>query len=67
LIWLGVHILNLMGFRNRLLVLINWAWHYLFCEYGVRLITPSPASFGKESPAKEVTPHHPERVIEGGG
>jgi NADH dehydrogenase len=66
LIWLGVHILNLMGFRNRLLVLINWAWHYLFCEYGVRLITPAQTSFGKEATAREVTPPHPERVIERG-
>jgi NADH dehydrogenase len=67
LIWVGVHILNLMGFRNRLLVLINWAWHYLFSEYGVRLITPSQTSFGKEFATQEVTPHHPERVIERGG
>jgi NADH dehydrogenase len=41
LIWVGVHILNLIGFRNRLLVLINWAWAYLFGEFGVRLIYPS--------------------------
>jgi NADH dehydrogenase len=31
LIWLGVHIFNLIGFRNRLVV-INWAWDYLFYE-----------------------------------
>lgn len=65
-IWLGVHILKLMGFRNRLLVLINWAWHYLFCEYGVRLITPTPTSLGKEFAEQEVTSSHPERVIERG-
>lgn len=39
-IWLGVHILNLIGFCNRLLVLINWAWDYLFYERSVRLIMP---------------------------
>jgi NADH dehydrogenase len=55
-----------MGFRNRLLVLINWAWHYLFCEYGVRLITPFQTSSGKESTATEAPLHHPERVIEEG-
>jgi len=27
-LWLGVHIANLIGFRNHLLVLINWAWDY---------------------------------------
>jgi NADH dehydrogenase len=40
-LWLGVHITNLIGFRNRLLVLINWAWDYLFYERAVRLILPS--------------------------
>ncbi len=40
LLWLGVHIYNLIGFRNRLIVLINWAWDYIFGERGVRLILP---------------------------
>lgn len=39
-IWLGVHIFNLIGFRNRLMVMINWAWDYLFYERAVRLILP---------------------------
>jgi NADH:ubiquinone reductase (H+-translocating) len=42
LLWLGVHIYRLIGFRNRLLVLVNWAWDYLFFERGVRLIVPLP-------------------------
>jgi NADH dehydrogenase len=42
LLWLSVHIFRLIGFRNRLLVLINWAWDYLFFERGVRLIVPLP-------------------------
>jgi len=40
LLWLGVHILQLIGFRNRLVVLINWAWDYLFYDRPIRLITP---------------------------
>ncbi len=44
LIWLSVHIANLIGFRNRLLVLINWAVDYLFSERAVRLILPSGGS-----------------------
>jgi NADH dehydrogenase len=40
-LWLGVHLIKLIGFRNRLLVLINWAWNYLFYEHAVRLILPS--------------------------
>lgn len=39
--WLFVHILFLIGFRNRLLVLIQWAWSYLTYERGARLITGS--------------------------
>lgn len=39
-LWLSVHLLRLIGFRNRLLVLINWAWDYLFYERGMRLIFP---------------------------
>ncbi len=41
-IWLAIHIISLIGFRNRLLVLTNWAWDYLFFEWGVRLIDPNP-------------------------
>lgn len=43
LIWLAVHIFFLIGFRNRLGVLINWAWTYLFYERAVRLILPHTA------------------------
>ena len=39
--WVGLHIYRLIGFRNRLVVLVNWAWDYLFGEHGVRLIVPS--------------------------
>lgn len=51
LIWLSVHIVNLIGFRNRLLVLINWAVDYLFSERAIRLILPSgPAMRGTRGP-----------------
>ena len=38
-IWLVVHIMQLIGFRNKLFVLINWAWDYFFYERAARLIT----------------------------
>jgi NADH dehydrogenase len=38
-IWVVLHIYRLIGFRNRLLVLINWAWDYFFYDSQVRLIT----------------------------
>jgi NADH dehydrogenase len=39
LTWLFVHILFLIGFRNRFLVLFEWAWHYVTWGRGARLIT----------------------------
>lgn len=36
--WLVVHLVRLIGFRNRLFVLANWAWNYLFYERAVRLV-----------------------------
>jgi NADH dehydrogenase len=39
LAWLGVHIFFLIGFENRVLVLIQWAASYLSYERGARLIT----------------------------
>lgn len=38
-LWLGIHIVQLIGFRNKLFVLINWAWDYFFYERAARLIT----------------------------
>ena len=37
--WLFVHILYLIGFRNRAIVLLNWAYNYFTWDRGVRLIT----------------------------
>ena len=39
LIWVGLHIYRIIGFRNQLVVLINWAWDYFFYDNQVRLIT----------------------------
>lgn len=38
-VWLFVHLIGLIGFRNRLIVLINWTWDYFFYDRAVRLIT----------------------------
>jgi NADH dehydrogenase len=39
LVWLFIHVLFLVGFRNRLVVLFQWAWAYLSFNKGARLIT----------------------------
>jgi NADH:ubiquinone reductase (H+-translocating) len=36
--WLGLHLMTLVGFRNRLGVLLNWAWNYLTYDRSVRII-----------------------------
>jgi NADH dehydrogenase len=37
--WFFVHILYLVGFKNKLSVFVQWAWSYLFSKRGARLIT----------------------------
>lgn len=41
LAWLGIHLLFLIGFRNRALVLFQWGWAYVTNQRGARLITES--------------------------
>jgi NADH dehydrogenase len=36
--WLGLHLVELMGFRNRLNVFVNWAWNYVTYDRGARLL-----------------------------
>ncbi len=38
LAWLGLHLLTLAGFRNRISVFVNWAWNWLTWDRGPRLI-----------------------------
>ncbi|HEY1586801.1 MAG TPA: hypothetical protein VGH63_14005, partial [Polyangia bacterium] len=53
LAWLFIHVLFLIGFRNRVLVLIEWAWQYLTFRRGARLITGPPIEHG--APHTEVS------------
>jgi len=43
LAWLFIHILFLIGFRNRFVVLFEWAWSYFTYDRGARLITGPPS------------------------
>ena len=56
--WLFVHIFFLIGFRNRVIVLIQWAWSYFTYERGARLITgdqtlPSWADLQREEDSSD--------------
>jgi NADH:ubiquinone reductase (H+-translocating) len=57
--WLFVHLLFLIGFRNRLLVLTQWAWSYFTYDRAARLITGSTdlPSSRPEAAAQSETPH----------
>jgi NADH dehydrogenase len=43
LVWMAVHILYLIGFRNRVLVLLQWAWAYVTSQRGERVILTTDA------------------------
>ncbi len=43
LVWVFVHILYLIGFRNRMLVMLQWAWAWVTYTRGIRLITGDPS------------------------
>ena len=53
LAWLFVHVFFLIGFRNRIIVLIQWAWSYLTYERGARLITGDTSLPGWETSEKQ--------------
>jgi len=52
LAWLGLHILYLIGFRNRIVVLVNWSWRYLSWGSGPRVIVGDNLEQGDEPPEK---------------
>jgi NADH dehydrogenase len=45
LLWLGIHIFFLIGFRNRLSVLFDWAWAYLTWQRSARVILEERRGF----------------------
>ena len=56
LAWLFVHIFFLIGFRNRIIVLIQWAWSYVTYERGARLITGKTELPGWNADKNELEP-----------
>ena len=52
--WLGLHLVYLIGVRNRVSVFVNWAWNYLTWDRGPRLIL-----------RPEVLPHTPHPISDG--
>jgi NADH:ubiquinone reductase (H+-translocating) len=54
--WLALHLFFLIGFRNRIVVLINWAWSYFTYQRGARLITGRRMSIRNSSKTSESVP-----------
>lgn len=65
LLWLGIHLLYLKGFQNRVLVSVRWLWSSVTGGRGSRLITGQHASYGSlppvgllaDGPALEIPTH----------
>src|SRR5262249_15817682 len=57
LAWLLIHIYFLIGFRNRIIVLIQWAWAYIGMQTNARLIT----FYEKEAHTPKATPSTPQK------
>lgn len=38
IIWLFVHVMSLIGFKNKIFVMINWFWNYIFYDQSLRVI-----------------------------
>ncbi len=51
LLWLVIHIFYLIGFANRIVVVVRWAWSFFTSGRGTRLITGSPLLPPIEQPA----------------
>lgn len=57
-LWLGIHLFSLAGFRNRLVVFINWFWSYVTYDKGTRLIIrpyKRKVKIGEPQPAEAET------------
>jgi NADH dehydrogenase len=60
--WLFIHIFFLIGFRNRIMVLLQWAWSYLTYERGARLITGDTTLPGWDAAERQATSQELQKV-----
>lgn len=54
LAWMFIHLIYLVGFKNRVMVLAEWVWSYLFSKRGSRLITNRDWKLDSLAPKREV-------------
>jgi len=65
LLWSVAHIYFLIGFRNRAVVAMNWAWNYLTFQRGTRLITGMSGARVEEMPRPAAHPSATPAVMRG--
>ena len=60
--WLFLHLVLLVGFRNRLSVLLNWAWNYVTWDRAARVVPGpvAPSAIGAEAAYARWSSHDPE-------
>lgn len=63
--WLAVHLLNIITFRDRVVVLVNWIWDYFFTDRPVRLIVRADVPRAPGLEPAEVTPAPPPAAVRG--
>lgn len=61
-IWMLVHLMLLVGFRNRVIVFINWAWNYIRFNSGLRLII-RPYRRKDENVEEKLYPENEEKLV----
>jgi hypothetical protein len=59
LLWLFIHLMYLVGFRNRLLVFVQWLWNYIIYRRGVRLIVDHGQPYGDRNTGQAAEPPTP--------
>ncbi len=60
LTWMGVHLMSLLGMRNKLVVLINWIWNYWTYSAALRvLLRPAAMPLKSELPGNDKAAHCP--------
>jgi NADH dehydrogenase len=55
LMWLGLHLVYLIGFRNRLAVLVNWSWNYVTYDHSARTLVESTTSESRRASSQSAT------------
>lgn len=64
LIWVFIHIYYLVGFDNKLLVMLQWGWNYFTHKKGARLITGGDLLSDRAAEQNRATEHRPAPIVE---